>query len=274
MVKFLNKAIPFNVSFKNQLVIALILGCLLALIMIFLGPFNTYGFQSSNKHLILGGFGVVLSIFYLVNSRVETWWYHHLNTRWTVKHEIVAFLFLVIITSIPIHFYNQVFLNDLFGRDDGANAYVRHGLWFFRSSMIPIMLMLLPFFIYFRNTLGTLIAPESLDQIQLFGANKGESIKIQKHKLLFVKSSENYVEIFYEKDKSVQHAIFRNTLTAINEQAPFLRYCHRSYLVNTSCIKQITGNSQNAKIEFHHDLEIPLSNTYYKNLKSALLVQP
>ncbi|WP_299533549.1 LytTR family transcriptional regulator DNA-binding domain-containing protein [Ulvibacterium sp.] len=272
MLTFLNKKIPFNFGFTNQLVIALVLGCILALIMIFLGPFDTDRFQSSYKHLILGGFGVLLSIFYLVNSRIETWWYHYQNRKWTIKFEIIAFISLVIITSIPIHFYNQIFLNDFFSQGYGANEYIRHGLWFFRSSMIPIMLALLPFFIYFRNTFGQLDTSDSLKEIELFGTNRGEKINIQKHKLLFVKSSENYVEIFYEKENSVHHAIFRNTLTAINEQAPFLSYCHRSYLVNTSSIKQIRGNSQNAKIEFRHNLQIPLSKTYYKKVKSSLSV--
>lgn len=270
--KILNKKIPFNVGLKNHLIIAIVLGCLLALVMIFLGPFDTDRFQSSYKHLILGGFGVLLSVFYLVNSKFETWWYFYQNRNWTIKHEIVAFISLVIIVSIPIHFYNQIFLNDLFSQDYGANEYIRHGLWFFRSSMIPIMLVILPFFIYFRNKLGQLDIPESLKEIELLGTNRGERIKIQKQKLLCVKSSENYVEIFYIQNNSAQHTIFRNTLTTIKEQAPFLQYCHRSYLVNTSNIKQIKGNSQNAKIEFHYGVEIPLSSTYYKKVKSALSI--
>lgn len=270
--KILNKRIPFNTGLKNQLIIALVLGSLLALIMIFLGPFDTDRFQSSYKYLILAGFGVLLSLSYLVNSRFETWWYHNQNRNWTTKHEIVAFISLVIIASIPIHFYNQIFLNDFFSQDYGANDYFKHGLWFFRSSMIPIMLVLLPFFIYFRNRFGQLDTPDSLKEIELFGTNKGERLKIQKHKLLFVKSLENYVEIFYEKDNSVRQITFRNTLTAINEQAPFLSPCHRSYLVNATRIKQIKGNSQNAKIEFHHDLAIPLSTTHYKKIKASLPV--
>ncbi|MEM9076956.1 MAG: LytTR family DNA-binding domain-containing protein [Bacteroidota bacterium] len=273
MIKFLNKTIPFNFSFKNQLVIAIVLGCLLALVMIFLGPFDTDRFQSSYKYLILGGFGVFLSVFYLVNSRFETWWYHYQNRNWTIKYEIVTFISLVVIASIPIHFYNQIFLNDFFGQDYGASDYFRHGLWFFRTSMIPIMLALLPFFIYFRNKFGHVETPEALKEIELFGTNKGERLKIQRHKLLFVKSLENYVEIFYEKDQSVQQNTFRNTLTAVAEQAPFLSHCHRSYLVNVSSIKRIKGNSQNAKIEFHYgDMMIPLSATHYKNIKSSISV--
>jgi len=57
----------------------------------------------------------------------------------------------------------------------------------------------------------------------------------------------------------------------MSKQAPFLFKSHRSYLVNISRIRNITGNSQNAKIEFNYDdLHIPLSKSYYKTVKSAL----
>ncbi|MFK7747913.1 MAG: LytTR family transcriptional regulator DNA-binding domain-containing protein [Kordia sp.] len=94
---------------------------------------------------------------------------------------------------------------------------------------------------------------------------------IQKTSVLFVKASENYVEIFYSKNKTIQYETFRNTLSAINIQASFLHQCHRSYLVNLTTIKNVKGNSQNAKIEFHyHGLNIPLSKSYYNSIKSAL----
>ncbi|NKI30396.1 LytTR family transcriptional regulator DNA-binding domain-containing protein [Croceivirga thetidis] len=270
MIKLLNKHIPFNFRVKNQLVIAFVLGCLLSLIMIFLGPFGTYDFQSSYKHLILAGFGIVFSIFYLVNSRIESLWFSTRNYKWTVTDEIFAFIALVLITSIPIHFYNQIFLNDWFNQNESYNNYVKHGIWFFRETLIPIMLLILPFFLYLRNRLGKVHSEGKTTEIEIFGVNKGEKLVLQKNQILFVKSSENYVEIFYEVENDIKHTIFRNKLSSIKEQASFLSYCHRSYLVNTSNIKRIKGNSQNAKIQFHLNLEIPLSNTYYKKVKSAL----
>ncbi len=272
MTSFLLKEIAFTSSFKYQVMISVILGLLLALIMIFLEPFGTYDFKADNKHLIFAGFGIVFSIFYLVSSRMEVWWFNSLNKKWEVKHEVFSFVILVLISSVPIHFYNQVFLNDWFNQNDTVSNYVSHGIWFFRNSLLPIMLLLLPFYLYLRNRFGKLHTAEPLMEIEILGANKGEKLVILENQLLFVKSSENYVEIFYEKDDKIQHNVFRNTLTAINEQAPFLIYCHRSYLVNIDNIKRIKGNSQNAKIEFHFDMEIPLSNTYYKNVKSVLSV--
>ncbi len=270
---FLSKQIPYTYSFRKQFLIGAILGLILAFIMIFLRPFDTNQFESNHRYLILFGFGVLLSIVYLINVRMESLWYNYKNKSWKVKHEIVSFLSFILISSVLIHFYNQVFLNDFFNYEYERYEYIKHGIWFFQQSIIPIVLILLPFYIYFRNKFGEVITSKSLSEIEFSGINKGEKILIQKKAVLFIKSSENYVEIFYKKDNTLEHETFRNTLTVINKQAPFLYQCHRSYLVNISEIKIIIGNSQNAKIKFRHgDLDIPLSKSYYKTIKSALNV--
>ena len=138
-----------------------------------------------------------------------------------------------------------------------------------------MVLIVLPFHIFLRNKFGKIETSHSSSEIELNGINKGEQIRLRRQELLFVKASENYVEIFYIKNNSTLHKTFRNTLTAIKTQAPFLHRCHRSYLVNAAAIKTVDGNSQNAKIKLHHsNLELPLSKSYFKTLKSALNFQP
>jgi len=253
--------------------ISVVLGLIVAFIMVFLEPFGTFQFESNNKNLIFSGFGFLFSISYLINTRIENLWFNYENKKWNVKQEILSFLSLLFVSSIIIHFYNQVFLNNLFNYKFDGYEYIKHGIWFFRHSMIPVILLLLPFYIYFRNKFGELITSASLSEIEFFGLNKGEKIMIQKTAVLFVKASENYVEIFYSKNNTIQHKTFRSTLSAINIQAPFLHQCHRSYLVNLTAIKSVNGNSQNAKIEFNYnDLTIPLSKSYYNSIKSALRI--
>lgn len=271
MLQFLSKQIPYNYSIGKQLLISAILGLIVAFIMVFLEPFGTYQFESKNKYLIFSGFGFLFSISYVIHTRIENLWFNYANKKWEVKQEILSFLSLLFISTIIIHFYNQVFLNNLFDHKFDGYEYVKHGIWFFRHSIIPLILLLLPFYIYFRNKLGKLTTDEHLSEIEFFGLNKGEKIMIQKTAVLFVKASENYVEIFYSKNNTIQHETFRNTLAAINIQAPFLHQCHRSYLVNLAAIKSVNGNSQTAKIELQeHGLTIPLSKSYYNSIKSAL----
>tara|TARA_B100000809_G_scaffold265820_1_gene325893 strand:+ start:1922 stop:2743 length:822 start_codon:yes stop_codon:yes gene_type:complete len=271
MLEFFSKQIPYNSNFRKQFLIGAFLGGFVIFMMVFLQPFDTNRFESNHKYLIFSGFGILFFILYLFCARMENLWYHYKNKKWKIKSEILSFVTFVLISSIPIHFYNQVFLNDFFDYKYHGYEYLKHGLWFFRHSIIPVMLVLLPFYIYFRNKFGELIPSESLSEVEFYGINKGEKILLQKGMIIFIKASENYVEIFFTKNNTVQQITFRNTLTAINKQAPFLHKSHRSYLVNISAIKAVKGNSQNAKIEFHlHDLEIPLSKSYYKTIKLAL----
>lgn len=135
------------------------------------------------------------------------------------------------------------------------------------------MLIILPFYLFLRYHFGELITHEIVEEVEFMGLNKDEKLKVRKEAVLIVKASENYVDIYYAEDNSVRHITFRNTLTAISQHAPFLNRSHRSYLVNIANIKTVTGNSQNARIVFHsNDLEIPLSKSYYKNIKSTLIV--
>ena len=93
MIKFINRETPFNFGFKNQCIVAILLGGILALVLIFLEPFDTNAFEAENKHLIFTGFGIVFSTFYLVNSRMEITWIifgliaksHFLKVTWGEK---------------------------------------------------------------------------------------------------------------------------------------------------------------------------------------------
>lgn len=273
MLEFLSNKIPYNYSLKKHLLIGASLAGVVIFIMIFLQPFGTYGFKSNNKYLIFLGFGLLLFIIYFLWARIENVWYDYKNKNWNVKYEIISFILFVVTSSIPIHFYNQVFLNDLFKSQFDGYEYLKHGLWFFQHSIIPIMIMLLPFYIYLRNKFGKLTTTVAANEISISGINKNEKITMLKDELLFIKASENYVNIHYIENGIVQHKTFRNTLRSIHQQVPFLLKSHRSYLVNISAIKNIKGNSQNAKIELHHDnLDLPLSKSYYKTIKSAVVI--
>lgn len=268
---YVNKSTPYCKGFARQVGIGALLGGIVGFVMIFLQPFGTYSFQSNKKYLIFCGFGIVYFLLYLLWSRLENIWHVHKSKKWSIKNEISSFLFFVLLSSIPIHFYNQIFLNGLFTLSFSFVDYLNHWGWFVQHSILPISILLMPVFFFLRNRLGTLEPEKNNDLVQLFGTNKQEKITLKKESLLYVKASENYIDIYFDEDNTLGHTTFRNTLAVIHKQAPFLKKAHRSYLVNTATIKTITGNSQNAKIVFYHDgLEIPLSKSYFKKVKFAL----
>ena len=135
--------------------------------------------------------------------------------------------------------------------------------------MIPVIG---PVFLYLRQKLGERFLQTPPNTIIITGENKNEKLELPRESLLYIKSIENYIEIFFINDSKIQTSkTFRQTLSKINEQLPFLEKCHRSFLVNIHQIKEIQGNSQSAKITFQQiDTKIPLSKTLYKSIKNKV----
>jgi len=85
--------------------------------------------------------------------------------------------------------------------------------------------------------------------------NGKENIEVELNNLLFIKSIDNYIEIWQISRGAVETALLRSTLKRIEERLtsyPFLFRCHRTYLVNVNRISKITGNCQGYRLVFDH----------------------
>jgi DNA-binding LytR/AlgR family response regulator len=113
--------------------------------------------------------------------------------------------------------------------------------------------------------------PLPIQIINIFGSVKKDNFKIEFSKLIYIKSEDNYVFIYYLKNDEIKNKMLRSTLSNIHKQIPKLIKTHRSFLVNPEYIKNLKGNSQNAKLSLHIDsVIIPVSKTYYNTIKSAI----
>lgn len=262
----LNKQIHFIASIKRKIWAGLILCVYLDFIIIFLQPFDTAQYDADHKDLLLSGYGILAFVVFVIQGCIENRWYYRLGKVWTVSYEIVAILLFCLFSGTVLYVYNRYIINET---DCTLATY-----WGFLSTTVVYMVpVIIPPVLYLRQKLGERIIPHSNSSIILTGENKNEILKLEKEDLLFIKAVENYIEIcFVDKNKKVLSKTFRQTLSNVCEQAPFLQKCHRSYLVNTSTIKEIIGNSQGAKISFVvGEKEIPLSKSYYKDIKNSVV---
>ena len=86
--------------------------------------------------------------------------------------------------------------------------------------------------------------------------------------ILFARSENNYVFIYYLDDELVKKIMLRNTLSKVQKQALFLIKSHRSYLINPKKIVSLKVNSQNANLLLKSfDEKIPVSKTYFKKIQ-------
>lgn len=262
---FLNRQIHFLASTKRKVLVGFILFVFLSFVIIFLQPFDTDQFESDHKLLVLSGFGILVFIAFIIYSSVENLWYARVRKVWRVSHEIVSTGLFFLFSGTILYLYNGLLINQ---QNYSLLSHLRY-LYTIVLLMIPVFA---PVMLYLRQQFGERIIPLPGNSILLTGENKNEILNLEKEQLLFIKAFENYVEIcFVDHNNQLVSKTFRQTLSTISLQMPSLEKCHRSYLVNLVTVKEILGNSQSAKIAFTHgEKQIPLSKTYYKQIKSRL----
>lgn len=262
----LKRQIHFIASTRKKVLVGLILCIYLDFIIIALQPFDTDQFQADNRFLLLSGFGVVMFIVFVIHSSIENRWYSRVGKVWLVSHELFSTLVFCLFLGTVVYFYNTIVVN---GNNCTLESYWRY----LRVTVAYMLPVLIPLMLYLRQKFGERIIPPAENFVVLTGENKNEVLRLNKEELLYIKAVENYVEIcFIDESKKVISKTFRQTLSNVSSQVPFLEKCHRSYLVNMLNVAAIFGNSQSATISFLVGVkEIPLSKTYYKDIKNRML---
>lgn len=104
------------------------------------------------------------------------------------------------------------------------------------------------------------------NNIILFESENGKhKLQIKTDNLLYIKSEDNYVEIFYVSDQKVKCELQRNTLKNIEQQyakSPFLERCHRSYIINPSKINQVIKSNRQIQLDLGFSKTVPVSPKY------------
>ncbi|WP_170837022.1 LytR/AlgR family response regulator transcription factor [Aquimarina amphilecti] len=126
-----------------------------------------------------------------------------------------------------------------------------------------------------RNYYGKIIeSVEKTDlsynrKVLLKSSLKKESFLVVLAKVIYVKSEDNYVNIYYEEDQEIKKKVMRNTLSSVFGQLESMIRVHRSYIINPSYISSLEGNAQNGKVRLDNIEEvIPVSKTYFDEVKS------
>ena len=113
--------------------------------------------------------------------------------------------------------------------------------------------------------------PEKNPQIVAFSSEGGkEEVEIRLQDLLFIKSVDNYVEIYRADNGQIKRIFLRSSLKRIEQDLKdysFLFKCHRAFMVNVNNISRIAGNSQGYQLIFKGiEFVIPVSRNASKNL--------
>jgi len=111
--------------------------------------------------------------------------------------------------------------------------------------------------------------PNSSDSIKFNSENHKEFISISIANFLYLKSSGNYVEVYYLSDGTVKNSLIRNSLKSIENKYQGhqnLIKCHRSYLVNPIHIKSVLRQKGKTELDLGQSI-IPVSGKYEAHFK-------
>tara|TARA_B100001245_G_scaffold236559_1_gene228304 strand:- start:13217 stop:14122 length:906 start_codon:yes stop_codon:yes gene_type:complete len=265
VTRWLNKQIPFSYTIKSRLKIGMCLGGILAFIIIVLEPFDTNQFESNYRYLLLSGFGVILSILYIIHSALEKWYFQIFNVAWSRKHELGSVVLYVLTSGTILFLYNYLVVNQT------SYVFERH-LWYYAHIVLPMSTFIVVPFLWLRNRFGEIQIPLGKNLVVIQGELNDEKLLLKKTHLIYIKAEQNYIRVCYlDEGTCLVSTLLRSTLSKSHAQAPFLIQCHKSYLVNPMKVKEITGNSQKARISLSDTLDVvPLSKSFYKKIKEEL----
>lgn len=227
-------------------------------------PFNVnnlYRDDTIPMFIILSGFGifgmVVLMISQLLIREV-------LNIRAVKMSGIILWFFVeLILLSITMYF---IYGDTSFRGSDMANE-------IYLMIKYTILVLIIPYagvLFYLSTTqkgenIDTLLNASN-HLVNILDENGTLHMAIDLDQLLFIKSADNYVAVYYIKDDKSKKELVRTTLKRLEtelDEYP-IRRCHRSYMVNINKISVSMKSNQGLSLALKNfsDETIPVSKNY------------
>lgn len=122
-------------------------------------------------------------------------------------------------------------------------------------------------------TLGNPLPDQTKNMIP-FPDEKGIlRLSVKKENLLYLESSDNYVNIYYQHKEKISKFLLRNTMKKMEElfQNTEIIRCHRSYMVNFEKVKIIRKDKEGLQLELdlQSALDIPVSRSYFEKVMNT-----
>jgi DNA-binding LytR/AlgR family response regulator len=101
-----------------------------------------------------------------------------------------------------------------------------------------------------------------------------DSLVLKVSLILFIRSANNYIEVFWKESDTIKSQLVRCSLTKAEEMLKddkFIFRCHRSYMVNINYIEKVKGNSEGYRLFFDKvGFSVPVSKNFAKKLKELI----
>lgn len=283
MLDFLNKTYPFNDDPKQNLKVIIGISLGMFLFILFFQPIDLKTIDFNNKLLIIAGFGGItffsMVLALIIAPSVLPGLF--LSEKWNFKRDMVLNICIWAIISVASTFYAR---------------YVGQIKITFYSVFTIVFLSLVPVAILIitnrfeilkiklqdalnLNKKSDIISVEENEpeKIEFESENTSERFSFPLNKIILLRSADNYIEIFWEKESEITKKLIRKTL--INAEYQLREYqnyvrCHRTCLINVDYVSKLNIYPQGYKLKLKYiEEEIPVSRQYILKVKEALQIK-
>ncbi|MDX1586876.1 MAG: LytTR family DNA-binding domain-containing protein [Balneolaceae bacterium] len=268
----LNRDIPFTASWRHTLLIGLGLSLLIIFIQVFLQPFDTFLSDTAFKSLKLSGYGLTVFVPIILLHFPEVAVYNRQGQKWYVINEIITVAVGFSCVALLGYVYHGMVFNAM-------NVGFSHAMNWMVFYALPFAPLFIPLWAYLRYRFSQItIDHEELsdETVTIQGQNANETLTFEWSDFVLATVDSNYLDIYVlNEEGDVEKHVIRGTLSGLVDQLPKARQIHRSYLVNTAYIKELSGNSRKgAAILKHYPDEVPVSPKHFSALRSYLQSRP
>ncbi|RKY77075.1 hypothetical protein DRQ07_09275 [candidate division KSB1 bacterium] len=289
LIKKLNKPYPYDYSVKRSFITSLLFAVFITLFLAVFHPFEVDYLTREYGQIIYAGYGlitfIVLIIMLVCIPKIAPSVFR--ESSWKVKSEIIHILSIFMV----IGFFNAVYGYFLGYSQLNIYTIIVFELFTLTIGIIPVTFIIITeqnrFLKKNLELAGVLnsslssksetadqILPEDESVVELCSEVVKEKIELHPADLLYIKAVENYIEIVTgsrgAQNKKILRCTLKNAEKALGNYNYLVR-CHRSFIVNTSRIENVTGNSQGIKLKLTGcEIPVPVSRSNASKLKAML----
>lgn len=261
------------------------------IVFIVIYTFRPFGISSLENDMFLycAGYGIITFsvLFFLFFVLTPIFSIFFSDNTWNVRKEISTILLCMATIGLLCWYYNSLVQ---IGGDNPENftlkSYMKYA---FTIGIIPVIVYVFIGEWYLRFTRKR--TTEDLksrkdkkrkkerikgnDTITIISENKKNQFTFLVSNFVYATSEGNYVSFFTLADNGLSEKVLRTKLSTTEEILKPIKEiirCHKSYIVNTSFVKDISGNARGYFLHFEEtDKEIPVSRKFSREELEKLL---
>ena len=269
MLEALNQPYIFNNNFKHNLKTIGFVTIGLMLILLYFQPFGINFLASTEYGYFVLGLSVINGILLFFNTLLLPGLLPRIFNvnRWTLRKEIFWNIWLFVVLSAGFILFS-LFCQIVFNLE----------LPLFKIGALAMLPVVLLNIMNYNSSLKKGVAnaidlklhkklPTREESVTIVADNGKDTFKTDPKNIILIRSSSNYIEIFWKDKEEVKKRLQRNKLLAVeNSLRKYSNFkkCHRCWVVNLDLVEGIKRNSQGYRLVISGlDFNIPVSRSFF-----------